>query len=63
MATLINSNRTKLVFVNNGIKVNSIPPPLSDMCAPVRPLGKSLQTVALQWLKVLYRNRMPNYKH
>jgi hypothetical protein len=27
-------------------------PPLSDMCAPVQPLGKSLQTVALQWLKV-----------
>jgi hypothetical protein len=45
----MNSNRTKLVFVNNG----NPPPHLPiHVCTPVRPSGKSLQTVALQWIKV-----------
>jgi hypothetical protein len=31
MATLINSNKTDVMFVNNGFLVNSIPPPV-DSC-------------------------------
>jgi hypothetical protein len=44
-ATLINSKKTNVMFVYNGILVNTIPPTIQFVYARVLPLGMFLQTV------------------